>query len=99
MVIEIANLTLQQMDIDHWGQLVVSAGFIAGVTAWLDHVLIHHMSRFALALIDLFVIALLLYGIQFLFVPFSLDPNSALTVGLVLAIIEWFLHRYGTRGR
>jgi hypothetical protein len=99
MVMEIANLTLKNMEIVHWGHLVVSAGVIAGVTAWLDHVLICHMSRFALALIDLFAISMLLYWIQFLFVPFSLDTHSSLAVGLVLAIAEWFFHRYGIRWR
>jgi hypothetical protein len=99
IVMEIANLTLKQMEIVHWGHLIVSAGMIAGVTAWLDHVLIRHMSRFSLALIDLFAIALLLYAIQFLFISFSLDTHSSLAVGLVLAIAEWFFHRYGIRWR
>lgn len=99
MVMELANLSLKNMEIVRWGHLVISAGVIAGVTAWLDHILIRHMSRFALALIDLFAIALLLYGLQFLFISFSLDTHSSLAVGLVLAIAEWFFHRYGIRWR
>ncbi|MDR6225531.1 DUF2512 family protein [Desmospora profundinema] len=73
--------------------MAVAAVSVAVVGTWLDHLLLPQRSDMTAALIDCFAFALLLYGLQFLFSGYSLNNQAALAIGLVLASLEWMIHR------
>ncbi|PTM56738.1 DUF2512 family protein [Desmospora activa] len=73
--------------------LLVAAVSVALVGTWLDYLLLPHRSVMTAALIDLLAFSLLLYGLQYLFSDYSLTNHAALTIGLILALLEWMVHR------
>jgi hypothetical protein len=74
--------------------MAIAAIAVAATGTWLDQLLLPYRSDMTAALIDCFVFSLLLYGLQYLIPNYALTNQSALAIGLVLASLEWGIHRY-----
>ncbi|GGE05128.1 hypothetical protein GCM10011571_02740 [Marinithermofilum abyssi] len=93
IVLIVLNPLLVEINIENWEQLLAASVILAAIVTWLDQRLLESFSQTTSALIDLFVAALVLYGLQFLLPLYYMDSSGALTAGLLIACLEWLHHR------